>query len=108
MTGTLKTPREAAERLGVSVKTIIGLVDDGALRFVDVGRGKVKRRLKFRDEYLDEFVADRSRKEPPPCRSGYAPNIHPITNSSSKSTVAHFRAQRNAGTGARPKGSKPT
>jgi excisionase family DNA binding protein len=36
----LKTPSEAARRLGISIRTLRSLVGDGDLRYINVGRGK--------------------------------------------------------------------
>jgi excisionase family DNA binding protein len=37
----LLSPREAASYLRISTKTLIALVNDGAIRVIDVGRGLV-------------------------------------------------------------------
>ena len=50
----LRTPRSAADWLGVSVKTLRGLVQDGELRYVNVGRGKKNIRRMFADEDLQD------------------------------------------------------
>jgi hypothetical protein len=42
MTANLRSAKSAAERLGVSVKTLNGYVRDGELRYILVGSGKKK------------------------------------------------------------------
>ena len=52
----LLTPLQAAEALGVSKDTLRALVDAGELRFIDVGRGLVRRNYshaQFRDNLLE-------------------------------------------------------
>ena len=46
---SLLSPKIAALRLGISTKTLKGHVDDGELRYINVGRGKKKPRRKFTD-----------------------------------------------------------
>jgi excisionase family DNA binding protein len=50
----LRTPKSAADWLGVSVKTLRGLVQDSELRYVNVGRGKKNIRRMFADEDLQD------------------------------------------------------
>jgi excisionase family DNA binding protein len=56
----LLTIAAAADRLSVSIDTLRGLVRDGEMRFVNVGRGKVKPRIMFTDRDIDDFVTRRS------------------------------------------------
>lgn len=43
----LRHPKEAAQALGISVRTLNGFVQDGELRYSNVGRGKRKIRRMF-------------------------------------------------------------
>jgi excisionase family DNA binding protein len=52
MSTPLRSPKTAADRLGVSVKTLKGYVSDGELRYISVGRGRKKVRRKFTDRPL--------------------------------------------------------
>ena len=48
----LKTAAQAAARLGCSIKTLNGHVASGALRYVDIGRGRKRRHIRFADADL--------------------------------------------------------
>src|SRR6516225_6321817 len=52
----LLTAAEAARRLRCSEKTLNGHVASGALRYVDVGHGRKRRRIRFTDADLDDFI----------------------------------------------------
>jgi excisionase family DNA binding protein len=58
----LMSPKDAAARLVISVKTLMGHVRDGSIRFVNVGRGDRRPRYAFSDSDLAEFEAKRSRR----------------------------------------------
>src|SRR5262249_40541801 len=58
----LMSPRDAAARLLISVKTLIGHVHDGSIRYVNVGRSDRRPRYAFSDSDLSEFEANRSRR----------------------------------------------
>ena len=45
--------KEAAKRLGVSVDHVRALVDDGRLRYVNIGRGRKRPRYRFADADLN-------------------------------------------------------
>jgi excisionase family DNA binding protein len=57
----LKTPAQAAQRLGVSIRTLRGLVSSGAVRYVAIGRGRQREKMMFTDADLDDLVASRTR-----------------------------------------------
>jgi hypothetical protein len=65
----LRTRAEAAAKLGCSLRTLDGHVASGALRWVNVGRGKQRARRRFTDTDLDEFIANQKRKDVPACPS---------------------------------------
>jgi excisionase family DNA binding protein len=54
--------REAGNRMGVSADTVKGYVDDGELSYVNVGRGKKKKRRKIDPDDLDTFIEQRKHK----------------------------------------------
>jgi excisionase family DNA binding protein len=56
----LLRPVEAAKRLRMSVKTLRKHVRDGSIRFVEIGRGAVRRRMAFTTTQLDDFIKRRS------------------------------------------------
>ncbi|WP_225048903.1 helix-turn-helix domain-containing protein [Bradyrhizobium barranii] len=101
MSAQLRSPQSAAERLGVSVKTLNGYVRDGELRYINVGRGRKKQRRKFTDEDLDELIERRTRRDVP-CQST-STKTAPSTISTSSTRVLAFTALRDAQAGARPK-----
>ena len=61
----LKTAAQAAAKLNCSIKTLNGHVASGALHYVDIGHGRKRRRIRFTDADLDEFVANQTRKDVP-------------------------------------------
>lgn len=58
---------EAARRLSMSTKTLRGLVQDGLLPFVNIGRGQKNKRLAFDPVDIEEFVRRHKRFEAPKC-----------------------------------------
>jgi excisionase family DNA binding protein len=98
---TLRTTREACERLRCSIKTLRAHIASGALRYVLTGHGKQRQRRMFTDSDLDDFIIAQTRKDVP-CPSGKARARH-SGNSTSKFEVIGFTARRNAHRGAKPK-----
>ena len=94
MSTQLRSPQCAAERLGVSVKTLQGYVSDGELRYISVGRGAKKVRRKFTDEDIDDFIERRAQRDMP-CRSTGTGTARSTTTTSS-SKVIGFTALRDA------------
>src|SRR5258708_39754241 len=90
----LLSPREAANYLQISTKTLIALVNDGAIRAIDVGRGRLKRRYRFTEGDLGEFVDLRAQRDVP-CRSTSTKTVR-STISTSNSNVLAFTALRDA------------
>ena len=96
--------KQAAKRLDVSEDQVTGLVLDGELRYINVGRGKKRPRMRFTVADLDEFIERRTRRDVP-CLSTKNPT-RPITTSTSKSEVIGFTARRNARLAKTPTSSK--
>ncbi|WP_161974061.1 helix-turn-helix domain-containing protein [Rhizobium deserti] len=76
--------KEAAKRLGISVKTLMRHVKDGAIRYINIGT-KERKRLRFTPYILKQFQHKQQKREKPQCQSTspQAPLIT-IPNSSSK------------------------
>jgi len=93
---SLLSPKIAACRLGISTKTLKGHVDDGELRYINVGRGKKKTRRMFTGSDLDEFIERRGRRDVP-CQSTNIKKVRSTTSTSS-SKVIGFTDLRDART----------
>jgi excisionase family DNA binding protein len=102
----LLTMGEAAARLGITTAQVKAHVDDGGLRFVNVGRGTEKPRYRFTPSDLDQFILSRT-GEHHTCRSIAPKRTEASTSSISKSVVIGFTARRNAVLAAKRKRSKP-
>ncbi|WP_374708858.1 helix-turn-helix domain-containing protein [Nitrobacter vulgaris] len=100
-TSPLMPLANAASWLGVSIKTVKGYVDDGDLRYINVGRGKKNRRMMFTEGDLQEFVERRAQRETP-CQF-IVRKVHRSTTSISNSKVIGFTALRRQRTDAKPK-----
>jgi|SRR6266403_1277832 hypothetical protein len=101
-----RSPKDAARALGVSVKTLNGFVQDGELRYINVGRGKKKIRRMFADEDLEDFKQRRARREVP-CQSIGTKTARTTTSISSTKVLA-FTALRDARANERLKRSNAT
>jgi excisionase family DNA binding protein len=62
MKKSLLSPRQTAQRLHVSCDTLDGLVQDGELPFVNVGRGKKRPRRMFEETVIDAFIERRTQR----------------------------------------------
>lgn len=96
----LRTPVQAARRLGISTRTLSGLVDSGELRYVNVGRGKQREKRMFADTDLDDLITERTRqKAQQPCPSTSQKDRRSTTSTSSGKVVAFtaLRSERIAG-----------
>ncbi|SCX27238.1 helix-turn-helix domain-containing protein [Agrobacterium rosae] len=82
------TAAEAAAKLGISVKTLMRHVEDGRIRYVNVGTEK-RKQYRFTDYMLEQFITNNKRREKKPCPST-SPKAPPITVASSNSTVIAF------------------
>jgi hypothetical protein len=99
----LRTPAEAAAKLGCSIKTLDGYVSNGTLRYVALGHGKKRQRKMFADADLDEFIANQTRKDVP-CPSTRTRTVaRRISTSTSKCEVIGFTALQRRRTSAKPK-----
>ena len=86
--------KRAARKLGISEDQTRGLVQDGELQFINLGRGKKRPRMRFTEADLDELI-ERRRRKIAPCLSTNRRN-HRSTNTTSKPVVIGFTALRNA------------
>ena len=98
--------KEAAKRLNTSPEHVKGLVEDGRLRFVNVGRGAKRARYRFTDGDLNDFIETNRKREELRCQFSRLRGAH-TTNSISNSGVIGFTAQRNARLAEKQKGLKP-
>jgi excisionase family DNA binding protein len=93
----LLTIKQAAAALGCSERTLGGHVREGSIRYVDVGRGKQRRALRFAPEDIEAFKAQHRGTS---CRS---PSEAKSGTSSLSTEVVDFAALRAALRGGRPK-----
>jgi excisionase family DNA binding protein len=98
----LKTPSQAARRLGISIRTLRGLVSAGDLRYVNVGRGKQREKIMFTDNDLNDLIASRTRQKAQQCQST-SPRARRTTTSISSGEVIAFTARRSGQTGGKRK-----
>jgi hypothetical protein len=98
----LRPEREAAAKLGCSVKTIRGHVKSGALRYVVIGHGTKRIRRMFTDAHLDAFIANQTHKDVPACPSTN-PRARRTGTSTSSGEVIAFTAQPKPRPAAKPK-----
>jgi excisionase family DNA binding protein len=59
---SLRTPKEAADRLNVAPVTVLRLFDAGVLPGVVIRAGARKRIIRFREESLEKFITSREQK----------------------------------------------
>ncbi|WP_405052963.1 helix-turn-helix domain-containing protein [Sphingomonas sp. SORGH_AS_0802] len=83
----LLTPDQAAARLDVSTKTLRRLRQEGHIRYVAI----TDRKIRYRPDDCDEFVASRARKAPE-CPST-SRKTRPISTSTSSGKVVGFTAR---------------
>ena len=98
----LLTPERAAERLGIGLRTLRNLTDDGLIRYINVGAGRARERRRYREDDLAAFVAAREKQQ---CRSSSAPAPRHIPTISNIA-VLDFQARRPAPASARRSPSK--
>jgi hypothetical protein len=97
----LFTPRAAAERLGMSVKTLLAHCAAGNIRYIDIGT-KVRKQHRFTTYNLLTFLEKQKVKESPPLPSPSAPALKP-TATTSKSGAVGFLAIPRPETKKRPR-----
>jgi excisionase family DNA binding protein len=98
----LLTPEEMAVALDTTPEHVIGLVKDGKLRFVNVGRGRKRPRYRFTPEDLAEFIASNRAREEAKCLFSRG-RVHRSTNSTLGSKVIGLEALRKQRTDAKLK-----
>jgi hypothetical protein len=75
----LFTPKQAAARLGLSVKNIMDHVEAGNLRYINVGTGK-RVIHRFTTYNLQTFLEERKVREKPACQSTNVPALKPTAS----------------------------
>ena len=98
---SLLTPKIAAADLGISTKTLTGHADDGEIRYINVGRGKKKKRRMYTRPDLEEFKERRAQREVKCLSTGTRKARSTTTTSNSK--VIAFTALRDARTREKPR-----
>ncbi|WP_126978511.1 helix-turn-helix domain-containing protein [Frigidibacter oleivorans] len=96
----LMTAAEAAEKLGISVKSVMSHVHAGRLRFINIGTAK-RKSYRFTPKNLSTFIANQKVRETPKCLSLQIKKASIKLTSSLKDTG--FSAMPKPGTGAKPK-----
>ncbi|WP_430459106.1 helix-turn-helix domain-containing protein [Sphingomonas parapaucimobilis] len=87
----LLSPQEAAKRLSVCTKTLRRLRQGGHIRYVAI----TDRKIRYRPEDCDDFVASRARKAPEcPSTSRKTRRISTLTSSSKVVDFTARQAQR--------------
>lgn len=95
--------KEAAKRLGISVKLLMKHVKAGRIRYINVaGPGSSRPRYRFTDYILKVFQSKQQKREVPKCQSVKMPKAH-TTNTTSNSTIVAFSALQKPGTKKTPK-----
>lgn len=61
----LRTPKQAAARLQMSVEQLTAFARDGDIRYINTGRGKKIPRRMFTDRDLDDFAVEHKAKAVP-------------------------------------------
>jgi excisionase family DNA binding protein len=95
------TMREAAARLGCSIKTLDGHIASGALRYVNIGHGSKRERKRITPADLNAFIEAQTRKDV--ACPFTEPRAHLTGSSTFKSEVIAFSVQRSARPGAKRK-----
>ncbi|WP_156967862.1 helix-turn-helix domain-containing protein [Methylosinus sp. PW1] len=101
-TFALITPEEAAKRLCVSKKTLLGFVQDGSIPKIPIGRGKKRERCAFDPADIEAFARSRKQFETPKCQSSNA-KAKRSTATTSSSPVVDLRAELARRTAAKQK-----
>ena len=70
----LFTPKEAAEKLTMSVKTLMVHVAAGRIRFINIGT-KTRKQHRFTTYNLQTFIENQKVRETPKCHFTSAPNF---------------------------------
>jgi excisionase family DNA binding protein len=94
-TDALKTQAQAARRLGVSIRTLRGLIDSGEVRYVNLGRGKQRQKIMFTDSDLDDLIASRTRQKAPQSCPSISPKARRSTTTTSGGEILAFTARQN-------------
>jgi excisionase family DNA binding protein len=91
----LSNSKEAADRLRISVKTLLGHVRDGSLRYVNVGRGTKRVRYAFTEADLAEFEQARARRNGgATCQSTSRANHRSTSSTFNGEVIAFTELQR--------------
>ncbi|WP_157096451.1 AlpA family transcriptional regulator [Methylosinus sp. R-45379] len=92
-TFALISAEEAAMRLCVSKKTLLGFVQDGSIPKIPIGRGAKRKRCAFDPADIEAFARSRKQFEAPKCQSSKG-KAKRSTATTSKSQVVDLREVR--------------
>ena len=100
--GTLEElPRRLVDPARDQADQLRGFVNDGEIRYVNVGRGKKRERMMFKPADIEEFVERRTKRKVFTCLSNLkSPHS---TGTISTAEVVGFTARRNERRNAKPK-----
>lgn len=99
----LLTPEQAALRLNITNDQLSALTKDGEIAYINVGRGKKRPRRRYKEEFINEFEARRTRREVPCQYTGTS--VRRTISTTSNTPAIGFLAARNARRDAMLKGS---
>lgn len=94
----LFTPKEAAAKLNMSVKTLMSHVKEGRLRFINIGT-QTRKVHRFTPYNLQTFIENQKIRETPKCQSISAPALKPIAMTSgleANDFMAILKSEQNA------------
>ncbi|MGH6672188.1 MAG: helix-turn-helix domain-containing protein [Xanthobacteraceae bacterium] len=99
---TLLTVHEAAERLGVSEKTLRGHIRSGRLGYINVGLGDNRKSYRIAESAIDAFQRENEHREASPCQSIGRRTPRSISTTFSSEAIG-FTALREKRAGEKPR-----
>jgi excisionase family DNA binding protein len=97
----LMTAKEAAAKLGISVKVLMQEVKAGRLRYVRIGIGKQRIIRRFTEYMLKTYIENQKVREVPACQST-SPKAQLFLKPTSKSTAVAFTSLSKPATKKKP------
>jgi hypothetical protein len=94
--------KQAAAKLNMSVKTLMGHVHAHRIRYINIGTGAKRKTYRFTEYMLEVFMDEQQVKRAPQCQSTSVPTLKP-TAMTSKPGVIDFLAIPKPGTEKTPK-----
>jgi hypothetical protein len=94
--------KEAAAKLGMSVKTLMAHVRAGRLRFINIANGTKRKRYRFTPKNIETFIQNQKVREVPLCLFTSTPKV-PFTLMTSNSAAIGFTALQKLKASGKPK-----